>query len=76
MIQTEFQKIFGTEYPIVQAGMGPYDTTLLAAAVAEAGGLGLISTVGMGTFHIPNIGGVGCSHVPTSPLASEYFSCA
>lgn len=56
MIQTAFQEILGTKYPIVQAGMGPYDTTLLATAVADAGGLGLISTVGMGTFHIPNIG--------------------
>jgi len=56
MIQTAFQETFGTKYPIVQAGMGPYDTTLLAAAVAKAGGLGLISTVGMGSFHIPNIG--------------------
>nr|MDO8116462.1 hypothetical protein [Candidatus Sigynarchaeota archaeon] len=36
--------------------MGPYDTTLLAAAVAKAGGLGLISTVGMGSFEMPGIG--------------------
>jgi enoyl-[acyl-carrier protein] reductase II len=36
--------------------MGPYDTTNLAAAVAKAGGLGLISTVGMGSFTMPGIG--------------------
>jgi NAD(P)H-dependent flavin oxidoreductase YrpB (nitropropane dioxygenase family) len=36
--------------------MGPYDTTSLAIAVSKAGGIGLISTVGMGTFHMPGIG--------------------
>lgn len=35
--------LFGIEYPIVQAGMGPGDTTRLAIAVSNAGGLGLIS---------------------------------
>ena len=55
-MHTQFHDIFGTRYPIVQAGMGPYDTTSLAAAVAKAGGLGLISTVGMGSFEMPNIG--------------------
>jgi enoyl-[acyl-carrier protein] reductase II len=56
MIKTQFHDIFQTQYPIIQAGMGPYDTTKLAAAVANAGGLGLISTVGMGTFEMPGIG--------------------
>ena len=36
--------------------MGPYDTTKLAGSVARAGGIGIISTVGMGTFDIPDIG--------------------
>ncbi len=36
--------------------MGPYDTTRLAGAVAKVGGLGLISTVGMGSFEMPGIG--------------------
>ena len=36
--------------------MGPYDTTNLAAAVSKAGALGLISTVGMGSFQMPDIG--------------------
>ena len=36
--------------------MGPYDTTKLAAAVSKAGALGLISTVGMGSFNMPGIG--------------------
>jgi len=56
MIKTQFHDIFHTKLPIIQAGMGPYDTTKLAAAVARAGGLGLISTVGMGSFVMPGIG--------------------
>ncbi|MBD3185604.1 hypothetical protein GF325_02150, partial [Candidatus Bathyarchaeota archaeon] len=55
-MHTRFHDIFKTKYPIIQAGMGPYDTTGLAAAVARAGGLGLISTVGMGSFEMPGIG--------------------
>jgi NAD(P)H-dependent flavin oxidoreductase YrpB (nitropropane dioxygenase family) len=55
-MRTPFHEIFKTRYPIIQAGMGPYDTTRLAAAVAKAGGLGLISTVGMGSFELPGIG--------------------
>ncbi|MGQ4873847.1 MAG: NAD(P)H-dependent flavin oxidoreductase [Promethearchaeia archaeon] len=35
------------KFPIIQGGMGPYGTNNLAAAVAKAGALGLISTVGM-----------------------------
>ncbi len=56
MIRTRFQEIFGTKYPIIQAGMGPYNTERLATAVAKAGGLGLISTVGMGSFELPGLG--------------------
>ncbi|MFX1309962.1 MAG: NAD(P)H-dependent flavin oxidoreductase [Promethearchaeota archaeon] len=48
MIYTKFQEIIGTRYPIIQAGMGPYSTTDLCIAVAKEGGLGLISTIGMG----------------------------
>ena len=56
MIKTQFLDLFGTKYPIVQAGMGPYNTTKLSAAVANAGSLGLISTVGMGSFELPGLG--------------------
>lgn len=49
MIFTKFQELIGTKYPIIQAGMGPYSTTDLCIAVAKEGGLGLISTIGMGT---------------------------
>ena len=47
MIYTKFQEMIGTKYPIIQAGMGPYSTTELSIAVAKAGALGLISTIGM-----------------------------
>jgi NAD(P)H-dependent flavin oxidoreductase YrpB (nitropropane dioxygenase family) len=56
MIRTKFYDIFQTKLPIIQAGMGPYDTTKLAGAVAKAGGIGIISTVGMGSFEIPGLG--------------------
>ena len=35
--------MFGIKYPIASAAMGPFRTTELALAVAEAGGLGMIS---------------------------------
>ncbi|ORW20527.1 NAD(P)H-dependent flavin oxidoreductase [Mycobacterium palustre] len=38
-----FQDMVGIEYPIMQDGMGPSPTTLLAAAVSAAGGLGTVS---------------------------------
>lgn len=56
MIRTKFYDIFQTKLPIIQAGMGPYDTTKLASAVAKTGGIGIISTVGMGSFEIPGLG--------------------
>ncbi|MFX0063875.1 MAG: nitronate monooxygenase [Candidatus Hermodarchaeota archaeon] len=47
-IKTPFLELIeGLKYPIIQGGMGPYGTNNLAAAVARAGALGLISTVGM-----------------------------
>lgn len=53
---SKFNSLFGCKKPIIQAGMGPYDTTNLAAAVSKAGALGLISTVGMGSLQMPGIG--------------------
>ena len=51
-----FRNLFECEKPIIQGGMGPYDTTNLAITVSKAGAMGLISTVGMGSFHMPGIG--------------------
>jgi enoyl-[acyl-carrier protein] reductase II len=48
LIKTKLMEMLGIKYPIIQAGMGPYPTTKLAGAVANAGGLGVISGVGMG----------------------------
>ena len=56
MLRTKFYDIFQTRLPIILAGMGPYDTTHLAGAVSKAGGIGIISTVGMGSFEMPGIG--------------------
>ncbi|MBA7605366.1 NADH:quinone reductase [subsurface metagenome] len=47
MIRTELCEMLGIEHPIIQAGMGPYSTNSLAAAAANAGALGLISTSGL-----------------------------
>jgi len=44
--RTDVCQLFGIEYPIVQAPMGPFITTELCAAVSNAGGLGVISHTG------------------------------
>jgi enoyl-[acyl-carrier protein] reductase II len=43
MIKTKVTEMFGLKYPIVSAPMGPFYTTELTIAVAEAGGLGTLS---------------------------------
>ena len=40
-MQTEVTKLLGIEYPIIQGGMAWVAEYHLAAAVSEAGGLGL-----------------------------------
>lgn len=47
MLKTEITEMFGIKYPIASAAMGPFRTTELAVAVAEAGGLGMISHTDM-----------------------------
>ncbi len=76
MIKTKFHDIFHTKLPIIQAGMGPYDTTKLAAAVARAGGLGLISTVGMGSFEMPGIGQFRYSAIFGEGSPEELLTCS
>ena len=41
-MQTEISRLLGIEYPIIQGGMAWVAEHHLAAAVSEAGGLGLI----------------------------------
>lgn len=40
-------KLLGIDYPIIQEGMGPFQTDRIAAAVSAAGGLGTVSMPGM-----------------------------
>jgi enoyl-[acyl-carrier protein] reductase II len=44
MIKTQLCELLGITHPIIQAGMGPFGTNRLCVAVANAGGLGLISS--------------------------------
>ena len=48
-MQTELTKLLGIEYPIIQGGMANIATGTFAAAVSNAGGLGLIGAGGMNT---------------------------
>ncbi|MDN3459914.1 nitronate monooxygenase [Rhodococcus sp. APC 3903] len=45
MFQTAFTEVFGVEHPIVQGGMQWVGRAELAAAVSEAGGLGMITAL-------------------------------
>jgi enoyl-[acyl-carrier protein] reductase II len=47
MIKTKLCDMLGIKHPIIQAGMGPFQTNKLAQAVANAGALGIISTSGI-----------------------------
>ncbi|NVM53808.1 MAG: nitronate monooxygenase [Candidatus Helarchaeota archaeon] len=46
MIHTELCELLNIKHPIIQAGMGPFSTKLLAIAASEAGVCGLISHSG------------------------------
>ena len=45
-IQNAYTRLMGIEHPVVQEGMGPFETARLAAAVSNAGGLGTVSVPG------------------------------
>jgi enoyl-[acyl-carrier protein] reductase II len=47
LIRTPLCDLVGIEYPIIQAGMGPFAPARLAAAVSNAGGLGSLGTFGL-----------------------------
>ena len=49
MIKSEICQLLGIRYPLFQGGMAWIADARLAAAVSEAGGLGLISSVNFGT---------------------------
>lgn len=44
MLKTKLCDVIGIKHPIIQAGMGPFGTNNLCIAVANSGGLGLISS--------------------------------
>src|SRR3989442_8148187 len=46
MLQTKFTELLGCTVPLQQAGMGKIASPALAAAVADAGGLGMVSGIG------------------------------
>ena len=47
VFETNITKMFGIKHPIIAAPMGPFYTTDLTIAVSEAGGLGVLSHVGL-----------------------------
>ncbi len=47
MIKSKLLDLLGIEYPILQGGMAYVATARLAAAVSEAGGLGVIASMGL-----------------------------
>ncbi|RDE16766.1 MAG: hypothetical protein C4K48_00995 [Candidatus Thorarchaeota archaeon] len=54
MLHTKLCDIVGIKHPIMQGGMGPYKTEALAIAVANAGALGIISSIGMAATMLPD----------------------
>jgi NAD(P)H-dependent flavin oxidoreductase YrpB (nitropropane dioxygenase family) len=46
MLRTKFTELLGCTVPLQQAGMGKIASPALAAAVAKAGGLGMVSGIG------------------------------
>jgi enoyl-[acyl-carrier protein] reductase II len=45
-LANRYTRMAGIDFPIVQEGMGPFNTASLAAAVSESGGLGTVSVPG------------------------------
>ncbi len=52
-LHTELCDLLDIQVPILQGGMGPYKTEDLAIAVANAGALGVISSIGMAATILP-----------------------
>jgi NAD(P)H-dependent flavin oxidoreductase YrpB (nitropropane dioxygenase family) len=55
MLTTRFTELVGCAVPIQQAGMGAASPPALAAAVSNAGGLGMVGTARAGTGTVPAI---------------------
>ncbi|MFX0084888.1 MAG: NAD(P)H-dependent flavin oxidoreductase [Candidatus Hodarchaeota archaeon] len=46
-IETDITKMLGIKHPVIGAPMGPFYTTDLTIAISEAGGLGVLSHIGL-----------------------------
>jgi NAD(P)H-dependent flavin oxidoreductase YrpB (nitropropane dioxygenase family) len=55
MLRTDLCDILGIEYPIIQGGMAPWTTERLSVAVANAGALGVVSSIGVGMKMSPPV---------------------
>ncbi|KAA9164450.1 2-nitropropane dioxygenase [Amycolatopsis acidicola] len=65
-LATPYTELVGIEHPVVQEGMGPFNTARLAAAVSNAGGLGTVSVPGT----------AGDLHEAARQLRDHIESCA
>ena len=54
MIKSKICEMLGIRYPVFQGGMAWVADASLAAAVSNAGGLGLISSINAGTEAVRN----------------------
>jgi len=55
MLRTELCDMLGIQYPIIQGGMAPWTTERLSVAVANAGALGVVSSIGLGMKLTPPV---------------------
>ena len=67
-MRTRITDLLGIEHPIVQGGMQWVATAELAAAVSEAGGLGIISALTQPTKN-PRVAGIRNRATNTGPIA-------
>lgn len=76
MNEQTIQKLFNIKYPVIQGGMVWCSGWKLAAAVSQAGGLGLIGAgsmhPGVLKTHINKIKAEGCMYGVNVPLISSY----
>lgn len=70
MLTTRFTELVGCSIPIQQAGMGAASPPELAAAVSEAGGLGMLGTARRG---FPSVAGLSALLEQLRALTSQPF---
>lgn len=75
MIKTRLTEMLGIRYPVIQAGMGPWNTDKLCVAAANAGALGIISTVGIGYQSVnPDVFGTAGKARPPYDVLKEILA--